>query len=132
MKDPIYAYVITRTDLESLNNGKAQAHAHHAGTMMVFSIQSKGKPLHKKWLKSWAKEANGAGTCIVLGGTDEAMKVAVARAQAAGLPAGVWRDPTFPSTTDRGVFLVPMDVSAWFLAPKSKLKEILGEFNLHP
>jgi len=130
MNNHLRAYVIMRNDLRSLGAGKAAAHAHHAGTQMFHHVLEYGSAAHKRHFKSWLKQARGAGTTVVLEGCDESMKIAVSRAQAAGLISGVWRDPAFPSTTREGVFLVPMDVCAWFFGEAAQLKPILEKFPL--
>jgi peptidyl-tRNA hydrolase len=130
MTQNLRAYVIMRNDLRSLGAGKAAAHAHHAGTQMSWYIRNHAGNRIQKQFRSWENQAQGAGTCIVLEGDDESMKIAVSRARAAGMPAGVWRDPTFPITTAEGLHVVEMDVCAWFFGEEEALKPILGHFPL--
>ena len=61
-----------RNDLPSLNAGKAMAQASHASNQMVHHIRTLEGDLTKKNifidnLNEWEGEANGFGTCIVLG-----------------------------------------------------------------
>lgn len=119
-----------RNDLRSLGAGKAAAHAHHAGTQMSWWIRNHASTKIQKQFKTWENQAEGAGTCIVLEADDETMKIAVSRATQAGLASGVWRDPTFPSTTREGFHLVAMDVCAWFFGDADTLKPVLGDLPL--
>lgn len=130
MAQNLRAYVIMRNDLRSLGAGKACAHAHHAGTQMSWWISNYASAKIQKQFHAWERQAQGAGTCVVLEADDETMKIAVARARAAGFAAGVWRDPTFPSTTRDGVFLVEMDVCAWVFGDAEALQPILGHLPL--
>lgn len=123
----IRAYVIMRNDLTSLGAGKAAAHAHHAGTQMVWWIQKHGSDSQKALLDLWMSQADGAGTTIVLEADDETMKHALAELRGMEFATGVWRDPTYPSTLKRAwpldttTFLVPMDVCGWALVDMNKI-----------
>ena len=132
-KDAIYAYVLMRNDLISLGSGKSCAASHHAGTMMSFCIRHHGNKAQKQTFAAWEGEANGAGTCIVLSCDEETMKWCVQAIEALkdqGCSAGVWHDPTYPSTTERGFCLIDVSVAGWALGPKDLLKPILGDLPL--
>ena len=132
-KPEIYAYVLMRNDLASLGAGKSAAHSHHAGTRMSYWIRKSGNRAQKALFHSWEDECEGAGTCIVLECDEETMKVVVAQIQELrdqGCSAGVWRDPTYPSTTARGFCLIDVSVAGWALGPKDLLRPILGDLPL--
>jgi hypothetical protein len=132
-KDAIYAYVLMRNDLISLGSGKSCAASHHAGTMMSFCIRHHGNKAQKQTFAAWEGEANGAGTCIVLSCDEETMKWCVQAIEALkdqGCSAGVWHDPTYPSTTERGFCVMPVDVCGWALGPKNLLAPVLGDLPL--
>lgn len=131
--NPTYAYVLMRNDLASLGAGKAAAHAHHAGTRMTYHIRKHGNRVQKAVLSEWEAECEGVGTTIVLECDEETMKWCVEKLvdlRDQGVSAGVWRDPTYPSTTARGFCLMAVDVCAWALGPKDLLSPVLGDLPL--
>lgn len=132
-KDPIYSYVLMRNDLKSLGSGKSCAASHHAGTQMSWWIRHHGSKMQKQIFSTWEGEAKGAGTCIVLSTDEETMKWCVQAIQALkdqGCSSGVWHDPTYPSTTERGFCVMPVDVCGWALGPKTLLAPVLGDLPL--
>jgi len=66
MPDPVL-YILMRSDMASLNPGKAMAQAAHAANQMVYEAFS-GKANSKtiSAVEKWQKQANGFGTTIVL------------------------------------------------------------------
>lgn len=131
--DEVYSYVLMRNDLKSLGAGKASAHAHHAGTVTSWWIRHHGNKAQKQTFSSWESQAQGAGVCIVLECDEETMKWCIQQIQKLkdqGCSAGVWHDPTYPSTTSRGFCLMPVDVCGWALGPKSLLATVLGDLPL--
>jgi peptidyl-tRNA hydrolase len=131
--DPIYAYVIMRNDLISLGAGKAAAHAHHAASVQGYHIRNHGNILQKKILSQWENQANGAGTCVTLSADEETMKYMVYQIGELwhlGCSAGVWHDPSYPSTSPRGFCLMGVDVCGWAIGPKSLLKPFLNDLPL--
>ena len=131
--NPTYAYVLMRNDLASLGAGKSCAHAHHAGTRMTYHVRKHGNRVQKDQLALWEAECDGVGTTIVLECDEETMKWCVAQLadlKDQGVSAGIWHDPTYPSTTYRGFCLMPMDVCAWMLGPKDVLATVLNNLSL--
>lgn len=132
-KDDIYAYVLMRNDLKSLGSGKAAAASHHTGTVMSWWVRHHGNRAQKQIFSTWEDEAKGAGTCIVLSTDEETMKWCVQQIRALkdqGCSAGVWHDPTYPSTTERGFCLIDVSVAGWALGPKNLLASVLGDLPL--
>lgn len=131
--DSPIAYVLMRNDLASLGAGKACAHAHHAGTRMVWSVTRSGTPAQFEVLRSWMAEAEGVGITIVLEADEETVKWCVGRAAELahqGVSAGIWRDPSYPSTTSRGLALMAVDVCGWILGRREDLWPVLGDLPL--
>jgi hypothetical protein len=132
-KPDIYSYVLMRNDLASLGAGKACAHAHHTGTQMSYQIRKHGNKAQKAVFHEWEQSADGAGVCIVLECDEETMKWCVSKIDELknqGCAAGVWHDPTYPSTTSRGFCLMAVDVCGWAIGEKSLLAPILGDLPL--
>lgn len=132
-QDPIFQYILMRNDLASLGAGKASAHAAHAANRMTWWIGQHGNQAQKRMLRTWQLECEGVGTCIVLSADEETVKWCVTEAAERaklGCAAGIWRDPSYPSTTKRGFCLMPVDVCGWALGHKSTLAPILGDLPL--
>ena len=131
--DEIYAYVLMRNDLKSLGAGKAAAASNHAGTVMSYWVRHHGNRAQKQLFSLWENQAQGAGVCIVLSCDEETMKWCVHAIQALkdqGCSSGVWHDPTYPSTTERGFCLIDVSVAGWALGPKNLLAPVLGDLPL--
>lgn len=128
------AYVLMRNDIPSLGAGKAAAHAHHAGTVMSYVIRNESGPEVYAEFSEWEKQANGAGTCIVLQiDNEEQMKAivcAINRSENKKIAAGVWEDPSFPSQTSFGFFEMKMAVCAWVFGDKADLEPFLTGLKL--
>ena len=58
-------YIIMRTDLPSLNPGKAMAQASHASSMLVSNKDNYDKNM-RKLIDNWINEGNGFGTTVVM------------------------------------------------------------------
>ena len=132
-KPDIYSYVIMRNDLASLGAGKAVAHGAHAANRMCWYIHKHGNKMQKATLSLWENECDGVGTTIVLECDEETMKWCVSKIDELknqGCAAGVWHDPTYPSTTSRGFCLMAVDVCGWAIGEKSLLAPILGDLPL--
>jgi hypothetical protein len=66
---PVRGYILTRTDLPSLNNGKAFAHAFHAGNQLTWNLIVKpllDNQLPNKTFMEWHGHT-GFGTAVALG-----------------------------------------------------------------
>lgn len=83
-------YILMRTDLPSMNPGKAMAQGAHAANL--FSHRWSKSPRYK----AWAKEGNGFGTTITLAVNKQQLEDIVARAAKKGEWAGVVMDSTYP------------------------------------
>jgi peptidyl-tRNA hydrolase len=90
-------YILMRTDLPSMNAGKAMAQASHASNAFVKMAEGDPHPERASLTKAWAEETKqGFGTVLVLGCNGEQMKRIVADARTNILIAGLVLDPTYP------------------------------------
>lgn len=113
--DPAVLYLLMRTDLTSMNPGKACAQAHHAATL--FAKWPKRDPqLHAAWLE----EADGYGTVITLGCTIEQIAQALLIGHMLGYDTGMVTDPTYPIRDGQVTHLLPMKTCGFVLCRKSK------------
>ena len=90
-------YILMRTDLPSMNAGKAMAQASHASNAFIDMAKD---DIHQERLvltKAWENEtAQGFGTVLVLGCNGEQMRRIVADARSKFLIAGMVTDPSYP------------------------------------
>lgn len=96
-------YIFMRTDLPSLNPGKAMAQAAHAAN--IVSEKFKDRPNYQEWVGN-----RGFGTTIVLGATLTEINKAVEDTELAGAFSGIVTDPTYPTP-------IPDEEIAAMLAP---------------
>jgi len=140
--DEPYLYILMRTDLASMNAGKAVAQGSHAANQMVFEARKRiagdeTTDLAKlsefeDLLDEWENAANGFGTCIVLGVTEHEMRATVEAAAAAGLHAGITHDPSYPLRDGASFHLIPLDTCGYVFAKKSVASPFVGKFSLMP
>lgn len=152
-------YILMRTDLDSMNSGKAMAQASHASNAFVKAVTPdmtkviiKVDHLFNKWS---AETGQGFGTVLVLGVNEEEMRTAIAAADKVGFVSGIVNDPTYPILipVELGKNLIqmdchnqftvgehynyitiPEDTCAYVFGDKNDplLGAIVGNFDLHP
>ena len=160
-------YLLMRTDMASMNPGKAIAQGAHAAnqfTMTMRAVWNKhhnssntevgnemysttGMPtnllytedslrLWECWEGSAVSQtgyAQGFGTTITLDvGTEKVLTEVVECARAAGCPAEVTFDPTYPLVDGDVVHLLPVVTCGYVFGDKNYLSPLLSKFNLHP
>ena len=125
-REPVL-YVLMRTDLASMNPGKACAQATHAANQCV----AQGRDV-AKLLEEWAAD-RGFGTCIVLGVPGPEMMVeAVHAARAAGVHAGVTHDPSYPLRDGNFTHLIPLDTCAYLFGERFAVAPLVSGLELLP
>jgi peptidyl-tRNA hydrolase len=137
---PVYLYILMRTDLASMNPGKAVAQGTHAANQCVWEISQKmvaqmeqTPPSLQKdddelaaLLKEWEDESGkGFGTCICLGVTERQMRAKVETAQRLGLHAGITHDPTYPLQDGDSFHLIPLDTCGFVFGRKDMVMSVL-------
>jgi len=130
-----------RTDLDSMNPGKAMAQAHHAG-MAFAAIGSTVQNLDpssasrsdlvfaKEYRKYIETTEQGFGTVITLGVDEATMNQVVDRANEFvenGVRSGIIHDPTYPLIDGDVVHLLPVDTCGWVFCPNPEKQKILFE-----
>jgi Peptidyl-tRNA hydrolase PTH2 len=119
--DDICLYLLMRTDLNSLNPGKACAQAHHAGTQLANRMRgSLLKPLLRDWYVTWTNQAEEYGTVLCLGCNEAQMKHYLEEARIRGLLFGCVIDPTYPIQDGQVTHLLPLTTCGYIMAPKSE------------
>jgi len=130
-------YILMRTDLDSMNPGKAMAQASHAGSTFVHNAEP-GYNVDEELFNAWQKETpQGFGTVLVLGVTEVQMRTAVAVAESFGVdkfPCEIIHDPTYPLQDGDTTHFIPVDTCGYIFGDKENitLQAILQNFELHP
>lgn len=138
--DDIRLYILMRTDMASMNPGKAMAQASHAyGALKVAIRHSLGQPEHAAHVSryfAWQKQTDqDFGTTIVLGGSEREIEDAVTfvkNYQGGQIIAGWVFDPTYPLVDGAVTHLVPVQTCAFVFGKKEDCDGVLSSFALHP
>lgn len=154
------AYLLLRSDLDSLGVGKGRAQSMHAGNAMTWDLVV--EPLMRgetpsEDVMAWHREGKGFGTAISLGGpgdiTLSVIEGVQAVAKGCGHRAGVIVDTTYPYIVGTEVFpLIRAEVHAapprrirdgwlcyrsevtgmWIFGTRTQLDPVLARFDLTP
>lgn len=145
-------YILMRTDLSSMNAGKAMAQASHASNAFVHSFGKDDVELGAAWQE---QTKQGFGTVLVLAVTEAQLRSAVDVADYVGFMNGLVTDPTYPyqTTAEMAALVDPKHntlppvvkdgratlfreemTCGWIFGDKNDmaLETIVGAFNLHP
>lgn len=137
MNDYPVMYVLMRSDLESLNPGKAMAQACHASDLLKYSV---GKfpdihpinEIYKEWL---GQTSQGFGTVIVLDvGTERSLENIVSdilEGDTARAIAGIVHDPTYPLRDGRVTHQIPLNTCGFAFGRSSFLSNYTKELKLY-
>lgn len=132
-------YILMRTDLDSMNAGKAMAQAAHAANAFVVDVArvvtTPDTFFNVAGFKEWAAQTDqGFGTTITLAASDEEqLNKAVASAKRHGLVADLILDPTYPVRDGHVTHLVPVITCAYVFVPDTRLcPDYIAGFSLHP
>lgn len=124
-------YILMRTDLESMNAGKAVAQGAHAANQ--FTDQTDVKSVSHDTLvayNDWLESCIGFGTTITLSVDVAELGVTWARAMEAGFLAGIVHDPTYPIKDGETVHHIPLDTCGYVFGMSDDLRDILGDLKL--
>ena len=124
-------YILMRTDMDSMNPGKAMAQASHASNQFVSEYQEHvgcSVELYNCWLRG-----KTFGTVLVLEVNEKQMNAAVTVADSTGFISNVVHDPTYPLRDGDTTHFIPVDTCAYIFGNKedSNLGLIVQDFELH-
>lgn len=126
-------YILMRTDMVSMNPGKAMAQAAHAANAFVYSTSNDDSFVD---LGAWmGSTEQGFGTTITLAvSSEEALNEAVAEARLHGYPAEMIHDPTYPIRDGAVTHYVPVDTCGYVFTPCRESDPVpsLAGLGLHP
>lgn len=136
-----------RTDMDSLNAGKAMAQAAHAANLMVERVRSIKEKASKtggggsyvKWLlHKWQEEGKGFGTTIVMNGDDlrfikEIIELMEPDDDLKQYNYGTVMDETYPLRDGRITHFLPIETCMWVFCDKSDpiMEQYMERFTLH-
>lgn len=128
MGDGLALYILMRTDLASLNPGKACAQATHAANQCVAEATGVAAQQIGEW-----SGARGFGTCIVVAIRDpDDMRAIVRAAKGASIHAGVTHDPEYPLLDGDFMHIIPLDTCAYLFGYREMLDPFVGHLSLMP
>ena len=129
-------YILMRSDLESMNPGKAVAQGVHAGHQFVndMTVPPFGIPHHHAKIlgmyEIWKEETGIFGVTVTLDVDHFSLPSVVAFARKAGFLAGVTHDPSYPLKDGEYTHLLPLDTCGYVFGDKAELAPLLRQFGL--
>ena len=127
-------YILMRTDLDSLNPGKAMAQASHASLMLEkrMGFLNESDFMVRNY-KEWKAQANGFGTTYVSGGTLTQINKVIQRfARRPEIMTGWVIDPTYPVQDGKIVHQLAVNTCAFVFGIKSECVSFgVEELRLH-
>jgi len=131
--ESVALYILMRTDLASLNPGKAVAQGSHATNLFVSQIEE----LRKGWPEAPNVEAytawladRGFGTAITLGVSGAVLTDIIGQAVDCGCIAGVCTDPTYPLRDGDVTHLLNLDTCGFIFGNREMLIPLVGDLDL--
>ena len=128
----IVLYILMRTDLDSMNPGKAMAQSNHAYGAMKKVVRS-NLPMQEKyreWIDSTEQEF---GTTLVLGGSEAKIENAMVKASYQPDVIAEWiHDPSYPIIDGAVVHHLPLNTCAFVFGDKEDCRSVVAAMELHP
>lgn len=121
-------YILMRTDMASMNAGKAMAQAAHAANAFVEKARFQAVDI-----SDWTRQTRQAfGTTLTLAvPTEDDMTKLVLVADSMGYLADVVHDPTYPIRDGEVTHLLPINTCAYVYSPDGS-PWFLSTLPLHP
>ena len=134
-------YVLMRTDMDSLKDGKSDAHSGHAASAFAnfyYVVNQTSPNPHRdtEGMDAWHQcTTQGFGTKLSMAVDEFAMRKTVENAQKLGFQAEVVHDPEYPLLDGNTLHLIPCDTCAYVFVPDKDdpiAKMLLGGLSLKP
>lgn len=115
-------YILMRSDMDSLNPGKAMAQASHATSQFEHAVRTRivgGDSDIANAYERWRGEGGGFGTTIVLdvGGGGELKTVVEHYQRSVKFLAGITVDPTYPILDGRALHTLSIETCGYVFTP---------------
>ena len=134
-------YILMRSDMVSMNPGKAMAQAAHAANAFIYSVDEAMRKAETAvfseqvvFVRHWQRQTSqGFGTTITLEvPSEKELHEHVATAQILGLFSGVVHDPTYPVRDGKITHLIPVDTCGYVFVPNPEnLPSATRQLSLH-
>lgn len=132
--DLLVCYVLMRTDLASLNPGKAMAQSHHNyGALKRAARDCGDRDLIAQYLKWQEISGQDFGTVVTLGGNEGEINDALDyadRINAHVLSGWIW-DDTYPLRDGDVTHSIRLNTNAFVFGTKLRCEDIVGGFEWH-
>ena len=135
--DQIYPVlvIVVRSDLKSMNPGKAAAQACHAANLMVTQANAAQftMPIAFENLKTWQHCDKSFGTTLIKIGNPDKIAAAVDEAAKTDIVlTGEVLDPTYPVPDGGYLHLIPLKTCAYFFGLRPDVGKFTDRFALMP
>jgi hypothetical protein len=133
-KTPIL-YILMRTDMASMNPGKAVAQGSHAANQMQTRVASATQYIQDCFNEWQNQGASGFGTAICLSVDDRMMRrvmdgLAISVMAPDFALGGIVRDPTYPLRDGEVTHLIPVDTCAYLFGYKEDIGYLVSTLSL--
>lgn len=139
-------YILMRTDMDSMNPGKAMAQASHASNAfldlyeqemqnIILSTSPQAEKINQH-VTAWKNQSRqGFGTVLVLGGKYEEIKQAVRISKQLGYLADMVLDETYPLRDGETTHFFPVETCGFVFVEEKETdttaRTLLSRFDLH-
>ncbi len=131
----IVSYLLMRTDMDSLNPGKAMAQSNHAYGALKAHVRKTPLLILRSRYIEWQKQTDqDFGTTITLGGSENQIIRALDFAQdylKASVLAGWVIDPSYPVKDGSVTHLMPMRTCAYVFGFQAVCRKAVSHLTLH-
>jgi peptidyl-tRNA hydrolase len=131
--DDVRLYILMRTDMASMNPGKAVAQGAHAANLAIRDMRvfASMDADDEQMLAEWEGQAHGFGTTITLGVDGRTLNEIIdVAADELDLCSGVVLDPTYPLRDGQVTHLIPLVTCGYILTRRSYLNGLLDNLTL--
>lgn len=125
-----FLYILMRTDLASMNAGKAVAHGAHAANQFEHIVSTSPSEDMRRLYTQWKEQAHFFGTTITLEVNERQLRQTVEVLKANGYCAGVIHDPTYPLRDGDVTHLIPLDTCGFAFGDKNAMAALLDHLEL--
>ena len=124
-------YILMRSDMKSMNPGKAMAQAAHAANHLVYKAGMDA--VEQKRVNLWLGQAGGFGTTIVLdvGNEETLLKYMAKLTNLNETICGITLDPTYPLIDGDCLHLIPVSTCGYVFGYKNDLEPHLQGLSLY-
>ena len=140
-----FLYILMRTDLESMNPGKAVAQGSHAanqfvhdidymrGNIIIGDMHTLHEQTNENMYQYWkGRSGDGFGTTICLDVNDDDLHRIVEMGKRMRLAANITHDPSYPIRDGDVTHFIPLDTCGYIFGDKDDMAILLRQFDLMP